>query len=203
MAFIPTPNTVRCSVVGLIGTRPIVNTLWFRKDTPYTLADLATVLAALEAQWVFWVLPLLSSTYGVERYEAYAQDSDSAPTFAVAAGPSEVGGVTTGVNLSVNAAAAVTFYTAARGRTSRGRNFIAGLKDSMIADVAHLTSTFQADLREAYEGARTAMLAAGSSHVVVSKFYNKAPRTEGLARNVTAYSVDSRIDSQRHRLGPA
>jgi len=107
----------------------------------------------------------------------------------------------TGDLLPGNCSLSISFRTAGRGRSSRGRNYFVGLVESQVnGDVVNGGNV------DAYQTLYEELIGAGSvvtgwQWVVVSRFFNGAPRTAGLAQPVTAVVVvDSFIDSMRSRL---
>src|SRR5258706_3108406 len=80
MAFIPTPNAVRASVLGTIDGQLCVITLWFVGTAPATTTDLDNLAGAL-IDWVtLELLPLLSNGYSGFSVNVVAQGTSFAPS---------------------------------------------------------------------------------------------------------------------------
>lgn len=201
MSFIPTPNAVRVSVEAAANGRSIINTLWFTKASPYSSSDIEDLLATLDYDWATYVLPYTRPEYVVSGYVGYAQDYDSAPVGLMTPAGAFQGTDTAGFALTLNTAAAVTLYTANRGRSSRGRIFFGAIGGNRLLDSTHFTTAYRDALESVVSHIRADAAAQGHSFVVVSHFHNKAARAEGLAQPVTSWVCNGRVDSQRHRLG--
>jgi len=103
--------------------------------------------------------------------------------------------------LPFNCAHCVSFRTANRGRSGRGRNYVMGLSDSEAAASAIQTTRLNLDVNAyaALVGAGT--FVAGLQFCVVSRYSGGAPRSVALIQPITSVlSVDATIDSQRRRL---
>lgn len=200
MSFIPTANTARVAIEGVYGSGSIVNTLWFLHAVPFTGADLDTLLGDLQAGWNSAMMPLLSDSYEVERFVATAQDSDTAPVRNLPVTPGTFGGHTTGTELPANVAAVVSFYTAARGRSGRGRVFIGGLCTDQLQTPKTFTAAFIAALNTGFADLATYMSTNGHTHVVVSHRHDKVALSAGVARTVVSYNVNAGVDTMRKRV---
>jgi hypothetical protein len=103
-------------------------------------------------------------------------------------------------SLPNNVALTVSFRTAARGRSARGRNYIAGLSDDQVLHNT-VDASVASGLAAAYNDIPARLEGLGYGWVVVSKKSGGVPRVAGLARPVTtAIVVDRTVDSQRRRL---
>ena len=83
---------------------------------------------------------------------------------------------------------------------ARGRNYIVGLAEDVVSGNS-VTPGFAAAVTAAYTALITATGAGPWLWVVVSRYSNGAPRSQGLAQAVNAALLtDTNIDSQRRRL---
>ena len=99
-----------------------------------------------------------------------------------------------------SAALAVSFRTAARGRTARGRNYVFGMPQAYLVSNS-FSAPFVNGVQSAYNTLIGVAADNGYTWVVASRYENNAPRTSGLTRPVTAaVVVDEVLDSQRRRL---
>jgi hypothetical protein len=108
-----------------------------------------------------------------------------------------------------NCSPCISFHTGNRGRSFRGRNYLAGIPVNQVA-----TSTFEEtwanNVVDAYLQMKSDLGGADFTHVVVSRFSgveliagkkHSIPRVAGIATPVDSYSfTDRTIDSQRKRL---
>lgn len=200
MAFVPALNTVMAEVRQTIDGQQIENTLYFQSDDPPTVASMTTLGTGIAVWWEDFVLVRQSNQ--IEFREVYLTDLTTATAPTVTIGPftGKVGGV--GVDSCPNNAAfCVSFRTAGRGRSARGRNYVAGLPESEVVR-SRLVGAFRTQLVAAYEEILPPdALAPGYTWVVVSRFTAGAPRVTALVQPITAVSsVDDVVDSQRRRL---
>ena len=200
MAFTPAPNVYRTEVRYLLHGQRIENTLNLRSLTGIPATD-PNILGQIVFDWAeAEVLPLLS--IDVTLQEVYMTDLSSmtAPTYTIPpAGAPPAGG--NGVPaLPGNVALCVSFRTAGRGRTMRGRNFVGGISDNVVVG-NQASAGFAASLALAYETLQTTLVGAGFAVGVLSTRENNLPRAEGLWTQVTDFVVtDLNVDSQRRRL---
>jgi hypothetical protein len=105
-----------------------------------------------------------------------------------------------------NVSLAVSFRTAGRGRSSRGRNYFVGFVDDQVTGNV-VNNSDAVDIRNAYAALIAAAATANVSWVVVSRFSGvdadgkPIPRAAGVTSLINAVSlVDNDVDSQRRRL---
>jgi hypothetical protein len=106
-----------------------------------------------------------------------------------------------------NVTLTVSFRTANRGRSFRGRNYVVGLGETQVAG-----NTVAPSVITAFDGIYSQLLAspvaAIATWVVVSRFSGvdpvtkePIPRVTGIATPITSVTVvDNVVDSQRRRL---
>lgn len=197
--FIPTPNAVRLSVLGLAGAVPIANTFWFLGGAPAGLSELQSIVNTFDDVWRALFVPNLNQVYGLIGYTAYAQDSDSAPVFASPPAAPANGGLTGVKALPSQTALVLSFLTTDRSRSGRGRVFFGPLDAGSTIDENHVTTQFADTLRANLETMRASMAAISYQHVVVSHQHNKVKLSQGVCRGVSSYRVNRAIDTIRSR----
>jgi hypothetical protein len=184
----------------------VENTDWFRFLDPYGAPEMTLLGDNLLIWWQDEYEPLVSS--GVQLREIVLTDMASATGPQVTVVPATpVTGDNTANIVPGNVTLSVSFRTASRGRSFRGRNYVVGLTEDQIVG-----NDFAAGVTASWEAAYTALIAvpAGSSAewVVVSRFsgvdpvtHAPIPRVAGIATPVTAVVVvDNFVDSARRRL---
>lgn len=197
MPFIPTPKVARVAVSMVADLHNIVNTLWFEKATNYTATDLADLAAEIETFWSVNIMPEMCT--GTALYEIYALDASSptGPAVTLPVIPSVAGGEPS-APASLASAMTVTFQSAARGRSGRGRVFLSGFGEAEVG-----ATTFQGALvtaiNTAFEDLNTYLTGTGSTHVVVSHYTNGAVRGQGETFPVISYRANSTIYKQGNR----
>lgn len=200
MPFVPAANTLLAELRYTYGSVKMENTLYFQGSAGVTPALGITLGNALISWWNAHFKapsPTAFSLVEVHVTDLSTQTSftESVTTGLPSAGSSTVDG------LPFNVAFCISFRTANRGRSGRGRNYVAGLTE---ADTQYSTiiSTRRAAIVSAYlllVGAGT--FVAGLQWVVVSRFSGGAPRLNALVQPITtAFAVDDITDSQRRRL---
>jgi len=200
MGFVPVPNTLMVELRGVCESSRMENTLYFTGSAGVT-PTLATTLAAnLVGWWGTSYKPNVSTTFSLT--EVYVTDLSTATSFTVSYTtglPSA--GTLGGDQLPANAALCLSFRTANRGRSGRGRNYLFPAVDGS-ATGSFYVSTYVNAMVAAYQlliGAGT--FTPGLQWVVVSRFSNGNERPTGLTQPVTAVlSVNNNVDSMRRRL---
>jgi len=200
MAFIPVPETVMVEVRMKLNLQSIENTLYFQKGGGWDPAS-ATVLANDILTW--WTTYFrVEISQDVFLSEIVVTDLDVVDSFQVtvpapAPAPQGSNGDPAAPN---NVALCISFRTARRGRSYRGRNFVAGIPSNLLLNSVAL-STFTDAILAAYETLPFATTSAAGTWVVVSRRNAGVDRTEGVTTPVSAVIiVDSVVDSQRRRL---
>lgn len=199
MAFVPFNHVLFASVRFLLDGQHIEN--GFHVDFgSAAFEDSATAVAgALEATW--WADIRAQLTTALVHQETYIVDLDNqfgaSATFPPFADPA---GASTGNSVPNNVALCVTHRTAGRGRSFRGRSFVAGIDEASF-DVSTINTTAQAAIAAAFNNLRTTLATDDLIYVVASREFNGAPRTTGVSNAITVSLVRDRVaDSQRRRL---
>lgn len=198
--FVPNAAVAKAAIKQTLFGQELVNTLYFSNGTAgWSEADLNTLCNRLWTWVTTEVAPIMSNNLQYNSVEAYSLASTSAPVgFFVPAAP--VAGSSMTAAPPGNVAFVITFYTAARGRTSRGRNYLSGIPESQITG-NQATATVAANIRNAYDALRTNATYRVGDWVVYSRTENLQPRSVGVERPITFVDyVDLNMDSQRRRL---
>lgn len=196
MAFIPTINAVKVTILGhLLGQQVVIDITIGTPSAP-SVADLNDINDAVDTWLSTELAPTLTGSYVFDEVKAYDLTSATAP---VATKPLGYSG-TINVNPVVNNAALVTsFLTANRGRSGRGRNYLAGLQDN-VGSAISTSSGVAAAVVSAWSALNTYLTPLGFEHVVISNFTGGAARSAGLKQPVISYRTNVDYDSQRRRL---
>lgn len=206
MPFVPVPNTVGVEIRMLQDGQRIENTLYFSKSAGWASADALDLGSTLVDWWNTNIKPLVSSS--VEMNEIVITDLSSATGFQVTSAPiATMVGARTDEPMSNGTSVAISFRTASRGRSFRGRNYIVGLTiDQVFANT--VTQETLDDYVAAYGLLRSGVAGdTGSVWSVVSRFSgidsagDPIPRTTGLHTPILSeLFTDNIIDFQRRRL---
>lgn len=199
MAFVPVPMTIQAEVRMLLDDQRVENTLYFHFLDVYTVTDIENLGDQLITWWTDNYAPIV--TNAVLLREIYLTDLTSATAPAVTRVPATpTFGGSGSATLPANVSFCVSFRTASRGRSFRGRNYIVGLIQSSVT-LNTLAEEYVSDIIAAYNDLPAIALAADTEWVVVSRFTNNAPRVTGIFTPITTVvAVDNTIDSQRRRL---
>lgn len=200
MPFIPVPETAEVEVIMDLYGQRVENTLYFQKDGGHEVADLVALGSSIIDWWVARYAAF--ATADVQLLEVIVTDisSDTAPSIAIPA-PAGTFGEAESPALPGNVTLTITFRTAGRGRSARGRNYVVGIGESQVvgndavAPYRNLVILAYNDLLS------PGVEPDGENWVVVSRFSDNAPRVAGVTQLITSTGMaDSALDSQRRRL---
>ena len=145
----------------------------------------AALLASFQAnQWEATV-----NTAAIQSLSITPLDGSSATVHVAASSGNVTGGVAGQWEPAVSAV--LSFYTAKRGRSYRGRFYTPFIGETPLAN-GHLGGTYPADLQTAWGAFQTALTAAGATHVVASYKHS----TSDL---ITSYLCQDAVGTQRRR----
>lgn len=198
MPFQPVPQVVEVNINQRLHGEQVQNNLHLIAYSPWT-QERMQVAAGEVATWVgdtlYAYLSNQLTMVSIKVTDLSGQEAgvyEFVPTVPVAG---QVGQPA----LPGNAACVVSFRTALRGRSGRGRNYIAGIAEGDV-NGNQFANTFVQAMGNSYGALAAGLGAQAMYHVVVSRFFNGNPRPEGRAAAVTSYLVDGFVDSQRRRL---
>jgi hypothetical protein len=206
MSFVPMANTAQFELRMLQDTQKIENTLMFGRGFPITTAQMNAFSIVLANWWATFVSVYTSTA--VQLNEIYSTDLTTAiaPTNSYVP-PTTIAGADTSPPLPNNVSLCASFRTANRGRSFRGRNYVAGLCHANVTANTVGASTVAAVLA-AYNQLLTIGTATGWSWYVVSRFSGVNPTTrQPIPRSVgirtlisSVVIVDPTVDNQQRRL---
>jgi hypothetical protein len=200
MAFIPAPAVAQCELRYLMSTQKVENTLYFVGSAGMNSTLMNSLASALETWWKTNLKPWTSNA--VTLNEIYVTDltTETSPTLSRTVTTSNAG-AQTGEALPFNNSFCISFRTANRGRSGRGRNYFVGLTiDTVTSNVVNADIT--AGLLAGYTALIGAgLFVAGAQWCVVSRYSHGEARSSALIQPIiSAINVDTIVDSQRRRL---
>ena len=200
MAFIPVNDVLLLELRQSLFGQKIENTFGFRLDGGWSPAQLATLMNNMLLWWNAELAPFLSEDISLREIVATDLSSATGPVVTQAAPvPNPTGDATIG-SLPGSCALCVSFRTNSRGRSFRGRNYVAGLPETNVTGNTVAAATVNG-IQTAYQEILIGGVAAPFEWVVISRFTAGAPRVAGIGTPITtAVVVDPFIDSQRRRL---
>lgn len=206
MASVLVPGTVECEVLMLLDGEGIENTLYFNHTGAWSVTEETDLANDMITWWGTHFSPPMSNQLVLHAVRVTDLTSLTGAQVEIAPGSSFVGGQPT-EPMSNNVAPAISFHTASRGRSFRGRNFISGIPIDAVNSNSVITS-WEAAMTAAYMQLLVVATANGAEWVVVSRFsgvdpvtHKPIPRATGISTPVvSAVFTDSVVDSQRRRL---
>ena len=199
MPYIPVINTVMVETRMQQDSQKVENTTYWAFASAPTVAQMTTLVNAIEAWWVANYAPLVSA--GVTLRETVATDltTQSGASVAFPAVGTPAGGNASAA-MPNNVSLAVSFRTAKRGRSYRGRNYMVGICDSHVAGNTY-DASFLGNVQDCYEALFPVQSTANAQWVVVSRYHDKVARTTGVATPIISVTItDATVDSMRGRL---
>lgn len=196
--YIPVPDTAEVRLRYQTAGGLAENVINFSKSGGWDVDSLADLAAAVEDSWESNISPIVAETISLTDTIATDISSQTGPQV------TDIGGIAGGQPnpaLPNNVTFVVSFRTANRGRSYRGRLYHVGLTENFVTLDSvgpSNAAAFQGDYENFFADIATAV--PGAVHVVVSRCQNGEWLTTGIATPVTSYFVDETIDSQRRRL---
>lgn len=196
--YIPVPNTAKVDWIFSTPGGVAMNSLYFEKGSAFSGTELADIAAAAEDAWETNVSPAVSETVTLNRTVVTDLTTDSSGQVTDVGG---ISGANANPQMPDNVTLAISFRTALRGRSFRGRIFHVGMPrtdvvgDSVGDSNAALFAALYQDTIDTIEAA-----VSGLQHVVVSLCHDGAWRTVGVTTPVIAITVDPTLDTQKNRL---
>lgn len=196
MTFIPTLNAIKVTLIGTIAGQEIVIDITIGTPAAVTLGD----LSAASVDCIDWLstemLPILTDSYEFNECKAYDLSSVSAPVIST---PLTLAGAINSAPVANNVAMVTSFLTLGRGRSARGRNYLAGIQ-SIGGTPTSSDPTIPPQVVAAWAAINSYLNPDSLDHVVISTRTGGADRAAGLKQNVTNYRTNADWDSQRRRL---
>lgn len=198
--YVPVPQTFMAEMRYLWNGENCENTLYFKLRagaTDTTVAGLADMLYNWQDQEL---RPLQVATCAL--VEVYLTDltTQTSPTYSLTP-PTPSGGQLPGPSHANSVCPVVTFKTAQRGRSSRGRNYFPGIGEEQVA-ASTISSTYLTALDAAYSLLLAPAFSPNWEWHVVSRYSAGQPRAVGVALPVQAVVITSPlVGSQRGRVG--
>lgn len=201
--FIPVANVAQVEIRALLWGQKIQNTLYYSRIGgdigEGALDDLAQQVSL---RWYDHFRTLLPRAYVFQEVITTDLSSATSPTGSWPGVIPWNGGHSDSTTMPGALTLAVAFRSSQRGRNFRGRNFWPGLPRNEVSGNA-VTQLYAMGIQAAY----SKLLPGGADPVVnwqwviVSRYLNKQPRTEGAIIPVTDVAVaDYDVDCQRRRL---
>lgn len=206
MASVPVANTAEAEVRMLLDAQHVENTLYFEYGAPPDASQLLSLGNGLISWWTTNMAPLTPASTVLSEVVCTDLTTPTGPQATAVPLASTPGTMGTTV-LPSNDSFTISFRTALRGRSYRGRNYIVGLGASQVAG-NNMVLGYADAFVTAYEALFALATAEGCTWVVVSRYSGvdpvtkkPIPRAAGVVTPITTVLyVDLVVDSQRRRL---
>ena len=206
MPFIPVAGTVEAELLMTLDDENVENTLYFEHTGAWTVEELGDLGAALNDWWFAYYRPPQSSSLAYRGVKLTDLTSETAAGLEVPRVPTAFG-EQPGEAMASNVAPCISFRTGSRGRSFRGRNYIAGIPEAAVTQNT-VIGDWLAAMTAAYNALLDVATAQSCTWVVVSRYSGMGgtprrpiPREAGIATPVIVASfTDATVDSQRRRL---
>lgn len=199
MTFQPVPNTVLLEFRFITGTTPWINTVYAQNPLGYDAESLDTLLDAVESSAENGVITILATDTAYTGVTATGLNT----AFDISGSRSPavpVPGETAGNSVPINAAFCVQFNAGLTGRSTRNRNYVGGIPESVVNEKS-VNATFANNLVAGYDGLKAAIFSAGWTQVIVSRYALGVKRVVAETWPVVnILYTDLRIDTRRSRL---
>lgn len=203
MAFIPTVNGVRVDLLyrNVTTSQVFNNSLYFLGGSSWDQTEMLALAAKIKTWVVASLIPIIDDA--IEFFEVGVTDISSATGLAVSYTTGlPVAGSHNSPIMPANVTLAVTFATALRGRSYRGRNYWPCFGDDQVTQ-DHVENATITAIVAGYNALLAVDMSTANNAVwsVLSRFTNNGPRGAGVLTPVTAARVaDNVVDTQRRRL---
>jgi len=198
MAFVPCPNTAKVVVRMHSTAGQCYNIFHFQQPGAIDQSDLDALANKINGLWAAQMMPLISQEYYLDQVDAIDLTTQAGPEGNDINAPA-VPGSLTGAPVPSGIAIVVTKHTALRGRSYRGRAYIAGQNQSWLGLPGQTSPTYTGPLVTALLNVLTDSTLTPFVAGIVSYFLNKVARSVAHFEPITALSADTSWDSQRRR----
>lgn len=201
MPFIPIPNGIQlCFDFVTAGQFWQICVNLRKVSGPVDATALAGAASVGSAWWTSDLATVLTSDNTLRQVRATDMTNQGGSQVQTLVGGA---GAVTPPMLPLGTPVVVSLRTAKRGRSYRGRVYLSGVAESNRASGSpvDLTTGFAGTTLPARFSALLSSLAsAGFNMIVASKQHNNVPTNPAVTNDVTAFVVDTHLDSQRRRL---
>lgn len=175
------------------------NTLYFDKETAWDETSMVALADSIASTLIADVMSFMPSTLILREIYVVSLESATAPAITYTGGLPQPG-LSAEAPMPNNVTLTISFRTAGRGRSARGRNYLMGLVEPLVVG-----NTVDVGFTDRWEPFYLELLndfpAEGFTWVVASRITGGAERAEGVTFPVVAFTyVDLTVDSQRRRL---
>ena len=198
MAFVPVTNVVKYDFMQTWQGQQVMNSLYVERPGGWDATQITDQASALETWFKTNILAGFAQSLALNSIVATDLTAQNGLGLEFSIGGTNIGGEAQ-ASVPNNVSLCVKFITLQRGRSFRGRWYLAGLLAMRVTD-NRVTQAFAQEMVTAFGTLLTGGILAGNSLSVVSRVGGGAPRATGLITPVTGFGCEIFIDSQRRRL---
>jgi len=200
MAFIPAVNVAEVVLMGVVADQDMFNVFNFLYPTDPDIVELDALATLVASSWSDNLAPHVASAYILGGVRATSLTTDSSPATEFFPSSGNVG-EDGDPPVPLNVATCVSWYTALRGRSFRGRTYFGAYSRLKMADAGHITTLYQSQLITAF----TAFISdiefgRSNNHVLVSRQHNGSVTSPAAVEPITSMTINREVDSMRRRL---
>lgn len=201
MPFVPANNVVLVEMIQTLASQSCENTIYMQGAQAWSLSDMESLASEMRVWWVNNMAPLLAGDTVLNKIRVTDLTSQSAPSIEYSTLlPVNASDASGSVTLPNNVTLVVKFVTQQRGRSYRGRNYLVGIRNGRLSGPNTVTSAYAQSVVNAYGQLQVLVFTNTASHVIVSRMANGQWRQAAAVTDVSAYTVNLNLDSQRRRL---
>jgi hypothetical protein len=204
-ALRPVPFVCRVSCRGTANGTAVVNVFHAKfTGASMSLADTTALANAFKGAYETHFVPRMSTGWSGDTVRCVDLTSPDGEEATVALGGTSVG---SGTSIPASAACCITWKINRHYRGGHPRTYIGALPNTAIESPTSLAAAYVSAVSTAANAFRTAIngFTTGThtfSLVAVHRYVNLAELETPITSAITSAVVDTRIDSQRRRLGP-
>lgn len=195
MTFVPGAHLARVLIISGSADVQWSNGLYFTRAN-FTQTHLEELVQTVRDTWATEMASFLSNSYATRGAIGYDMRASDAPTYTYT--PGNHSGTRTGQVLPIQNALVVTMYTSSRGRSGRGRLYVAGSTEETITNGV-FTSGYVNDVVDGVIAVKDAAFAVGWNLVISSTQQDGVRLEERVNRLVTEITCRSGIPGNQQR----
>jgi len=210
--FVAVPHCIKAEFIQSLGGEPVVNVIHYRfSGSGGSASDLDTFAGGLRTQWLNFFIIHQSNDLTLTDVICTDLTAISSPQGSDSGSDA---GTDSGDVLSSNAAACISWREAIRYRGGHGRMYLGGITQATLSSPREFDSGFVTALQSDADDFRTTVsgtIQGGYGAVTQTILHARFSDTHPVPPNPTflapfmvdvdAVAVNSRVDSQRRRLG--
>lgn len=197
--YIPVINVAKMELQYMLDGQKVENIFHLHNVASWNATGLAFAANVMKTWAIGAYAACQNEALTLVNIKATDLSSVSGTVIELPVDPAHAGAVTSSAPLPNNITLVIKWLTTQRGRSFRGRTYVPGISSGQV-----VKNTAQASLVTLVSTAASTLFSAVAvqnySLCVVSYCNDKAWRTTGVQTPITAWSVDTTVDTQRRRL---